>query len=68
MTTSNFYIGQKVSYINGQPCVYKGIIAAIHPNSSTPLIILGEDTNGADWKLWNAGYAVGACIHPSQIQ
>lgn len=65
MNISNFNIGQKVSYTNGCPSIYTGIIVAVKPNE---LVILGENQKGADWQLWNAGYAVGACIQPSQIK
>lgn len=64
MNTTPFSVGQTVSYTNGQPCVYTGIVAKVKSNE---LVVLGEDKSGSDWQLWNAGYAVGACIHPSQV-
>lgn len=65
MNTQPFEIGQTVSYTNGSPSIYTGIIVKIKANE---LVILEEDRKGDEWHLWNAGYAVGACIHPSQIQ
>lgn len=56
--------GQVVNYTNGNPSIYTGIIVAINNNGNELVII--DDKAGME--LWNAGYSVGSCIHPNQIE
>lgn len=58
-----YSIGQTVNYSNGNPSVYTGKIVEINNNGNQLIIIDCE----AGMELWNAGYAVGSCVHPSQV-
>lgn len=62
MTTSNFQIGQKVNYTNGNPSIYNGEIVKIKENT---LIVIDD---AAGMELWNAGYAVGSEITFNQVK
>lgn len=62
MTTSTLTIGQTINYTNGQPSVYTGKIVKI---TGEQLVVISDE---AGMRLWNAGYAVGDCIHISQIK
>jgi hypothetical protein len=57
----NYKVGQLVSYKNGSPTIYSGIIVKVLPNQ---LVIIDDE---AGMILYNAGYSVGDCVSPSQI-
>jgi len=57
----NFKVSQTVSYSNGNPSIYTGTIVKVSTNE----IVIIDDESGMI--LWNMGYAVGSCIHPSQV-
>jgi hypothetical protein len=61
---NTYKIGQEVNYSNGNPSIYTGTIVSINNNGNQLVII--DDKAGME--LFNAGYAVGSCIHPSQIK
>lgn len=59
-----YTIGQVVNYTNGSLSIYTGVIVSITNNGNQLVVIDGK----AGMELWNAGYAVGSCIHPNQIK
>ena len=54
-------VGTSVNYINGWQ--QTGTIMQIYHGN----YVICDPTNEAQMILWNAGYAVGDCIAPSQI-
>lgn len=59
---NTYTTGQQVSYTNGSPFIQTGIIVKV---SSKKQLVVIKDAAGME--LWNAGYAVGDCIAPSQV-
>jgi hypothetical protein len=62
MKNTNFKLGQKINYSNGNPSIYKGIIVKIKKNT---LIIIDDE---AGLQLYKAGHNVGSEITFSQIK
>lgn len=62
MTTSNFQIGQRVTFINGDRGVYNGEIVRIEENKLSII----EDTSGMI--LWNAGWNTATEITFEQVK
>ena len=62
MTNSNFKLGQKINYSNGNPSIYQGIIVKIKKNT---LIVIDDE---AGLQLYKAGHNVGNEITLSQIK
>jgi len=59
-----YTLNQTVNYTNGSETVYTGNIVKVV--SDNQLVVI-DPTDTAGMELFNAGYAIGDCISPSQI-
>jgi len=58
-------VNQVVNYVNGSEAVYTGTIKKI---TNSGYLVIIDETDEAAVILWNAGFAIGDCIRPSQLR